>query len=315
MARQRGADAQSPPMRSSSRSQARAATPAAAAAPEGARRPGATTPPDPAPAELPSAGNQSITAAARVLGELAAARQPLGVTELARRLGESKARVFRHLATLRQVGFVAQEPDGDRYQLGWNLYRLGMAAGEQYGLAPVAQRHMTQLRDRTQETTAMAVPAGGDALVMASVASERQVAISIKLGVVIAANYSALGRVLLAFAEPAVQQQVLARKMVPRTPQSLTEPARLRQRLARIRERWWEVAVNENNFGIATLAAPVFDAGDRPCAAVAIVGSSLRIDEPPDAELLAQVQGCAASISAELGSQAWARRAIDQSRT
>jgi DNA-binding IclR family transcriptional regulator len=262
------------------------------------------------------AGNQSITAAARVLGELATVRQPLGVTDLARRLGESKARVFRHLATLRQVGFVTQEPDGDRYQLGWNLYRLGMAAGELYGLAPVAQRHMTLLRDRTQETTAMAVPAGGDALVMASVASERQVAISIKLGVVIAANYSALGRVLLAFAEPAVQQQILARKMVARTPQSITEPARLRQRLVRIRERWWEVAVNENNFGIATLAAPVFDAHDRPCAAVAIVGSSLRIDEPPDAELLAQVKGCAASISAELGSQAWARgRPPDQSRT
>lgn len=266
-------------------------------------------------ADRPAAGNQSITAAARVLGELATARQPLGVTELARRLGESKARVFRHLATLRQVGFVTQEPDGDRYQLGWNLYRLGIAASEQYGLVPVAQRHMTELRDRTQETTALAVPAGGDALVTASVASERQVALSIKLGVVIAANYSALGRVLLAFAEPEVQQQILARKMVARTAQSITEPARLRARLAHIRERWWEVAVNENNFGIATLAAPVFDAEDRPCAAVAIVGSSLRIDEPPYAELLAQVQGCAASISAELGSQAWARRAIDQSRT
>jgi len=302
-------------MRSTPRSQARTAAPAAAAAPGAAPQRGAGTPSDPSPADLSSAGNQSITAAARVLGELAAAGQPLGVTELARRLGESKARVFRHLATLRQVGFVTQEPDGDRYQLGWNLYRLGMAAGAQYGLAPVAQRHMTQLRDRTQETTAMAVPAGGDALVMASVASERQVAISIKLGVVIAANYSAMGRVLLAFAEPAVQQQILTRKMVARTPQSITEPARLRQRLVRIRERWWEVAVNENNFGIATLAVPVFDAGDRPCAAVAIIGSSLRIDEPPDAELLAQVQGCAASISAELGSQAWARRPPDQSRT
>lgn len=255
----------------------------------------------------PSAANQSITAAARVLGELAAARQPLGVTELARRLGESKARVFRHLATLRQVGFVKQESDGDRYQLGWNLYRMGIAAAEQYGLEPVAQRHMALLRDGTQETTAMAVPAGGDALVMGSVASERQVAIAIKLGVVIAANYSALGRVLLAFAEPAVQQQVLARKMVARTAQSITEPARLRERLARIRERWWEVAINENNFGIATLAAPVFDAQDRPCAAVAIVGSSLRIAEPPQEQLLAQVQGCAESISAELGSQAWAR--------
>lgn len=288
------------PSRPSSQS-AVAPVPAAAPSPAPSRTPQPGREPEASP------GNQSITAAARVLGELASARQPLGVSELARRLGESKARVFRHLATLRQVGFVDQERDGDRYQLGWNLYRLGIAAGEQYGLEPVALRHMTQLRDSTQETTAMAVPAGGDALVMASVASERQVAISIKLGVVIAANYSALGRVLLAFAEPAVQQQMLARKMVARTAQSITDPARLRERLARIRERGWEVAVNENNFGIATLAAPVFDAHDRPCAAVAIVGSSLRISEVPEPELLEQVQGCAASISAELGSQAWAR--------
>ena len=299
-------------MRSTSRLAPRAA-PGSAATPAG--EPAAS--PTPAPEATPGSatGNQSITAAARVLGELAAARQPLGVTELARRLGESKARVFRHLATLRQVGFVTQERDGDRYQLGWNLYRLGIAAGEQYGLEPVALRHMTRLRDLTQETTAMAVPAGSDALVMASVASERQVAISIKLGVVIAANYSALGRVLLAFAEPAAQQLALARKMAARTPQSITDPRRLRQRLARIRERGWEVAVNENSFGIATLAAPVFDARQRVCAAVAIVGSSLRIAEEPQAELLAQVLSCAASISTEMGAQPGPGTQGTQSRT
>ncbi|MEI6028689.1 MAG: IclR family transcriptional regulator [Betaproteobacteria bacterium] len=262
--------------------------------------------PEPILPDGDSAGaNQSITAAARVLGELAGAGQPLGVTDLARRLGESKARVFRHLATLRQVGFVSQEPGGDRYQLGWNLYRLGMAAGEQFGLARVAQRHMTELRDRTQESTAMAVPAGGDALIVTSIPSERQVALSIKPGVVIAANYSALGRVLLTFADQRVQQQVLARPMLALTPQSLTDPAVLRQRLALIKERWWEVAVNENSYGIATLAAPVFDSANRLCAAVAIVASSLRIAEPADPELLGHVHACAQAISAELGSSAW----------
>ena len=293
-----------------------ATRPPARKAPARRPRPPAEAPPRPAgdaatpPAEVDAspAGNQSITAAARVLAELAAAGRPLGVTELARRLGETKPRVFRHLATLRQVGFVAQEPQGDRYQLGWNLYRLGIAAGEQYGLAAVAQRHMAALRDLTQETTALAVPAGGDALVVASVPSERQVALSIKLGVVIAANYSALGRVLLAFADGALQQQVLARPMLALTRQSITDPDRLRERLQRIGERWWEVAVNENSFGIATLAAPVFDAAGRACAAVAIVGSSLRIDDAPDPPLLAAVQGCAQAISAELGSQAWLRR-------
>lgn len=250
-------------------------------------------------------GNQSVAMSARLLGELAASGQPLGVTELARRLDESKARVFRHLATMKQCGFVSQEPAGDRYQLGWNLYRLGVAAADQFGLARVAQRHMTRLRDDTQETTALAIPAGGDALVIASVPSERQVALSIKLGVVIAANYSALGRVVLAFAPAPVQQQVLARPMLALTRQSITKPALLRKRLRLIQKRHFEVAVNENSHGIATLAAPVFDDANRICASVAIVSSAMRIREPPDTELVAQVQACAAAISAELNATAW----------
>ena len=119
---------------------------------------------------LPAGSNQSVTISARILGELASSANPLGVSEIARRLGESKARVFRHLATMKQCGLVSQENAGDAYQLGWNIYRLGVAAANQFGLTRVAQRHMTKLRDNTQETIALAIPASGDALVVGSVA-------------------------------------------------------------------------------------------------------------------------------------------------
>ena len=56
----------------------------------------------------PAGSNQSVTMSARILGELATSAQPLGVSEIARRLGESKARVFRRLATMEQWGLVSQ---------------------------------------------------------------------------------------------------------------------------------------------------------------------------------------------------------------
>lgn len=254
---------------------------------------------------LPAGANQSVTMSARILGELASSNQPLGVSEIARRLGESKARVFRHLATMKQCGFVSQEQAGDAYQLGWNIYRLGVAAANQFGLTRVAQRHMTKLRDTTQETTALAIPASGDALVVGSVQSERQVAISIKHGVVIPANSSALGRVILAFAPESVQEEVLARPLKAFNDQTITDPARLRRRLSAVRQHYYEVAINENDYGIATLAAPVFDADNRLAAAVAVVGSPFNITRTPDKAMLAALHECAAAISVELDSTAW----------
>lgn len=251
------------------------------------------------------ASNQSVTMSARILGELANSAQPLGVTELARRLDESKARIFRHLATMKQVGFVSQENAGDDYQLGWNIYRLGVAASEQFGLVRVANRHMTALRDQTQETTALAIPASGDALVAGSVQSERQIALSVKQGVVIGANSSAMGRVILAFSPAAVQKRVLSRTLKAFSPFTIVDPAQLQARMDFARENWWEVAVNENAYGIATLAAPVFDDKNNILAAVAIVASSMNLTKEPDPALIRAVQECAAGISAEFNSTVW----------
>ena len=64
-------------------------------------------------------GNQSVAVSVAVLEALADAGRPLGVTELAARLGESKGRTHRHLSTLRALGLVAQDETSDRYLLGW----------------------------------------------------------------------------------------------------------------------------------------------------------------------------------------------------
>lgn len=252
--------------------------------------------------------NQSVTMSARILGELANSAHPLGVTELARRLDESKARIFRHLATMKQVGFVSQEQAGGDYELGWNIYRLGAAAAEQFGLVRVASRHMTLLRDQTQETVALAIPANGDALVAGSVQSERQIALAVKQGVIIGANSSALGRVILAFSPLAVQKRVLSRPLKAFSPFSLVDPKELEARLERTRENWWEVAVNENAYGIATLAAPVFDDKNNILAAVSIVTSAMNIQDKPDPAMVKALQDCAAAISAEFNSTAWTQK-------
>lgn len=241
----------------------------------------------------------------RLLEELAATARPLGVTELAKALGEQKARVHRHLSTLKATGAVMQEQAGERYRLGWKILQLGMAAADTLEVQLLAKRHLLKLRDDVNQTVMLAVPAKGDALVVDCEPSHSQVTTVVKRGVVFRANTSSLGRTMLAFASDGVQRFVFERPMTRSTEYSIVDPEALRKRLAQIRDRFFDVAVNENIYGVSAISAPVFDQSNLVVAAVGLVGSPFVITSRPDPELVERLQAAARGLSADMQSTAW----------
>jgi DNA-binding IclR family transcriptional regulator len=249
-----------------------------------------------------------------VLEQLAASAEPIGTSELARRLGETKARVHRHLSTLRALGFVQQDPASDRYHLGWKSYRLGVSLVENFGLRKLAHRHLLRLHRETGQTVALAIPAGADSAVVEAIQSTDDVAITIRSGSVIPALSSALGRAVLAFESPEAQEAALAAPIKARSPDTPLDPRRLAQVLETVRRRGYELASGERLPGIAAVAAPVFDDRNVVVASVGVIGLAAVIHEPLPPALLRQVQEAAARISAELGSTRKAQPARPSAR-
>ncbi|MDG1995236.1 MAG: helix-turn-helix domain-containing protein, partial [Emcibacteraceae bacterium] len=68
---------------------------------------------------------RSIAVAFKLLDTMVRAGEPMRITEIARQLNESKAKVHRHLSTLRSLGVVEQEKTSEKYRLGWKLFQLG----------------------------------------------------------------------------------------------------------------------------------------------------------------------------------------------
>ena len=68
---------------------------------------------------------QSVDRAARILKVLASGPRRLGVSEIADRLGLTRPTVHGLLQTLQAHGFVEQDRDSDKYQLGAGLLQLG----------------------------------------------------------------------------------------------------------------------------------------------------------------------------------------------
>ncbi|MBV7483401.1 IclR family transcriptional regulator [Bordetella sp. BOR01] len=249
---------------------------------------------------------EAVRVAVRILDELALANRAMGVTELAEALGETKPRIHRHLSTLKETGVIEQDQSSERYRLGWRVFQLGEAAGTQFDLRKRAEPYLTRIRDELHETVVLAVPVNGQPMVVANLDNiYARITISVKPGNRPLPHCSALGRVTMAFSSPHVQDEILAKPLMAETPRSLVDPDAVRQRLAQVRERYYDHSDGEVLLGVNTVAVPIFRDGVMLAGALAVVGSMQNIPSPPRPAQLAVLHQCAAELSEQLQGNAY----------
>jgi DNA-binding IclR family transcriptional regulator len=266
----------------------RLAVPAGRAAAQRDPRRKATRPRDANPPQSHDASVRSVAVAFGLVEQLAAAPDPLGVSEVARRLGLTKARVHRHLATLRSLGYAQQERETDRYTVGPKLFTLGTTLAEKFALPRIARQHLERLHGQVGQTVVLAMPAGNEIAIVDAIQSREDVAITVRPGSLIPLATSALGRVIAAFREtPGADGGIDV------------------ERLKLIRKRWYELAVNERIPGVSAVAAPIFDENGRIAGSVGIVATPVVLSQRLDPRLRDRLQEAAAAVSSELKSRRW----------
>ncbi|WP_213763603.1 IclR family transcriptional regulator [Caballeronia sp. dw_19] len=253
---------------------------------------------------------ESVAIVFRLLDELSAARRPLGVTELADIVDEPKPRVYRHLASMRQMGAVEQDPSTEKYRLGAKLVIYGTAASEQFDLRAIADPYLTKLRDTLGQSAVLSVVTHDSALVVAAVDSNNGVCITVKPGNRVPAHCSAQGRLVLAFLPPEDQQRILRRKLQRFTARSITDPVVLARRLEAVRAQLYEDANGEVIDGINVLSAPIFRDNDVMVGAIGIIGPTHDVPSPPPPALLEHVQQAAAELSERLNCDKYRRAGL-----
>jgi len=252
----------------------------------------------------PGVGRKSyrIEAVARALSVLEALgeRPDQGLTNLARDLGMTKSIVFRLLQTLEEQGFVQRDAERATFSLGYRMSVLGERVGRNGALLQVAPWTMDALRDRTGENVNLVVREGLHALALATregLHSIRLFSQSGRRGPLYAGGGSSL---LLAFADPAVQERVLAGPLETFTPHTVTNPERLREILSRIQTKGYHVALNDLDDGAFSVAAPIRGMGGEVIASLSLAGASVRLDEARRDSYIDEVLRAAEEISAKM---------------
>lgn len=251
---------------------------------------------------------QSIQRAFAVLSALADG--PIGVTEVADRVGLPKSTAARMLASLTREGAVEQVPGDTRYRLGGRIVSLAAGVLPPRSLVAIARPILVELASAAGEAAGLAVPDGASVHYIDQVDTAHQVQVRDWTGTRAPMHAVSSGQVFLAhLGEPALERY-LALPRVAFTARTLTDSAALRDRLRRVQLDGFAWVREEFAEGLNSVAAPVAGADGEIVAAVHLHGPSYRFPERGrEAEIAAFVVGAAARLSARLRREAGARDA------
>ena len=152
---------------------------------------------------------QSIERAAAVLQLLSGRARRLGVVELAGQLNLPKATVHGILCTLRDVGFVEQDAESGKYQLGAALLHMGSSYLDGNELRTRALNWSDTLASRSGESVRIGTLHEGRVLVVHHVFRPDDSRQALEVGALLPAHATALGKALLAESPYALVDQAL----------------------------------------------------------------------------------------------------------
>lgn len=215
----------------------------------------------------------SLERGLRILSAFSGNRSVLGIADLARAVGLNKSTTYRYVATLTTLEYIQQDPDTKKYFLGPRVVDLGFAAIDSMDLTRVAAPLLQALADDTGFTVSMGLCDGPDVVYVDRRRSGRRSSLAMDLNLHVGSRLPAyctsMGKVLLAYKDPATLRQILDRTdMARRGPKTITNREQLMTALAKVRQSG--VAANDEELapGLRSFAAPVRDRSGEVVAAV-----------------------------------------------
>ena len=225
----------------------------------------------------------SIDVALNVLEIFSAEKREAGISEIAKLLGKKVSTIHRTLTVLKNRGYIEQSLERGKYRLGLKAFELGCVYQNQSDVIKEAMQRLEALARATNETINLAVLDQGmkEIAYIAKIDSTHVLKTDIQIGTKLFAHCTALGKVILAYLDPAQLDQLFP----PHTPlpaytaKSISSTDQLRKRLAAVRADGYALDLEEFRNGVVCIAMPYRDMNKRVVAAISVTAPAARMSE------------------------------------
>lgn len=223
--------------------------------------------------------NKATKRVLMILTEFIGAREPLGVSELARRVNMTRNMVHRALVTLHDEGFLFKIEKTGRFVLSYNMALMQNAARPVPGLKDLARPYIEAILEELGETVQLTARSGDFQTVIDGIEASGHLVQRVKLGRAIPLHLSTGSRAILAALPDHEIQDYIARNspLSGSTPTSLTTEDALWEEVRKVREQGFALSFGDFSPNTAGLGYSILDIDGRPHGAIVVGGPVQRI--------------------------------------
>jgi IclR family pca regulon transcriptional regulator len=242
---------------------------------------------------------QSLARGLAVITAFSAEAPSMTLTEVAEKIGLTRATARRFLLTLENLGYVSSH--GKAFSLTPKVMELGYSYLSSQGVSGIVAPHLAKLASQVHESASAAILDGGDIVYIARSAGRKIMQVQITLGTRFPAYATSMGRVLLADLEPTESAKILAQSSPQAlTANTITDAGKLAAELTRVRTQGYAIVDQELELGLRSLAVPVRDRSGRVVAAINVSTTASSPLNETLAALLEPLHKCAQMIQSAL---------------
>ena len=245
----------------------------------------------------------AIERAADVLFLFARSPSSLGVTEISKELGVSKAVVHRILTSLRERDLLTTDPETRRYALGPAVLELATAYRDRLDIRTLALDEMRRLSAATEETATLSVRHGNRRVYVAQITPPREVKMTVPIGGSFPLHAGASSKAFLAWlSEGEIDLYLAENPLDAMTEATIVTVDELRAELGRVRQQGFAVSLGERQHDAGSVAAPILDHNQAPVAVISVSGPIERFRDEIASSAAAVVEVTRA-LSTKLGAR------------
>ena len=261
------------------------------------------TDPIPLATNPPSSGTEGAARVVDVLLLFLDESNAIGVSQVSRHLGLSKAVVHRIFRSLVAKDMVVQDPETKLYTLGPAAAAIGARAFRDSDLRQIASPILSALRDTTGETATLSEFIGHERAYIEQFPSPQEIKMLVEIGRRFPLHAGSSSKAILSFLQLEEQQFVIDGTLARLTAETVVDREQLTADLRAIHSQGYAVSRGERQRGAGAVASPLFNYRGQVVGAISVCGPADRFSQSVVDSLIPLVLAAARKISLGLGSQ------------
>jgi len=216
----------------------------------------------------------TIGKAIAVFEAIRSAKHPLSIKELSEAIGMNKSSLHHHIKTLTEFGYLQQDAESRKYDIGLNLVRVGQAYLQRLDVRERGHLFLEQLSKELSQTVHMLVLDHHEAVYVDKVDVNHQpgaLQCSSFIGLRTDVYSTASGKVMLSNLETGSLNNILnIIQFNPITNHTITDLSEFKKELTLTKERGYGLDLEEHSHGLQCIAVPILNVHSQCVAAVSV---------------------------------------------